>query len=299
MTSHFQKNMSGNRSVIAKHQGSSTTWKTITEGDVQTALLIEICSKIGKLNTRDISHTYKNSPGRLVLPMQIGPKNVVVKYQRHQGLRNLFKASFRYYSRRLSPTTALTEFNNTKIANKLQVPTATMLGYGCNKKKLLICGELLVFEQCPGCIPLIERLTSVDTTYQQKAISLQRAFRLISRMVKTGYIHLDLHSDNILISPSTPDKDIIIDYEYGYRFRPKMMQKVTAFIFGYLYRCQVNEVFTYEEYYAMSMSEIETIFKGESLDSKFPGWFQHAATTRVAKRKRRRYLNNLTPHKGV
>lgn len=244
----------------------------------------QICQSIDDLEKKYSTISLKSAPDRKVFLITAKAEPLLIKNHIHNRFGSRLKASLR-------TTYLLREFENTKIANQLAVPSSRMLGYGCRVSKGLICQELLLSIGSPETTPLIESLREHAKNEEEIVITLQRTFNLISRMLKAGYVHLDMHSDNILISASGPDKDVIIDHEFGSLFSEDKMVEVAAFVFGYLFRCQVREHISFEKYAAIVNQTITSHVVGQvQLNPRFEDLFHFAATQRIPKKNRHKYL---------
>ena len=88
-------------------------------------------------------------------------------------------------------------------------------------------------------------------------------------MLQAGYVHLDLHSDNILLSASGMEDDLIIDHEFGATFPDQKLEEVAAFVFGYLYRCQVREHFPFEPYRSLVFEAMPPFLVNHPIHARF------------------------------
>ncbi len=256
-------------------------------------LIKQICHSIDDLKKKDSVIFLKSTPDKSVLLHVEDTEPLLIKSQLHQSIGDQLKASLRYLGGSKKRTTyLLREFENTRLAQKSGVPTSQMYGYGIKLYKGLVRQELLLSSGSPDTAPLIERLRKQAENAKEIDKILQRTFNLISRMLKAGYVHLDLHSDNILLSAAGQEKDIIIDHEFGSLFPANKLQEVAAFVFGYLYRCQVRECISFEGYAALVRQAFFSLIDGQQqLTPDFENLFLFAATKRVPKKRRHNYLH--------
>jgi hypothetical protein len=84
-------------------------------------------------------------------------------------------------------------------------------------------------------ITLTNELRGHLITESKKIASLERAKKLLLALFKASAFHIDLNSDNILLSPTGSYDDRLIDFEYCYYFERRSIQTL-AFNLGYLYQ---------------------------------------------------------------
>ncbi|MCP3891210.1 MAG: hypothetical protein GY702_20445 [Desulfobulbaceae bacterium] len=257
--------------------------------------LKRICHSINDYEEKDSVISLKSTPDKKVLLQTAQPEPFLIKTHLHLSFGNRLKASLRYFAgREKRKTDLLREFENTRLAHKLGVPTSKMYGYGIKFINGFARQEMLLSNGKSNSMPLIEILKKQAENEKEIEKILQRTFNLISRMLKAGYVHLDLHSDNILLSDSGSGQDIIIDHEFGSLFPDNKMVEVAAFVFGYLYRCQVREYLSFERYAAIVkqvLPSLTLLTKGQlQFSPDFEKLFFFAATKRVPKKKRNHYL---------
>lgn len=284
-----------NRLMIADSKSSidNNSWKLTSAAGYSAEDLRKFCLLIEDVDTIESCTILKSTPDKKVFWVDDSQSDpIVIKNQHYLNIGHRLQATLRYlFGGKHNSTYTVREFNNCIVAGKRGVPVSRMLGYGCKIEKGLVRQEILVSTGCPDALPLIQALKAQAGQSREIEKTLQRAFHLISRMLKAGYVHLDLHSDNILISGSGPENDTTIDHEYGSLFDLTKLQEVSAFVFGYLFRCQVREVMTFEQYTNFAQKTVQSIVGAQQqLHTDFNNWFTYAATTRVAKKERRKYL---------
>lgn len=270
-------------------------WRIKSVEEMYCDTLQHICHLIDDIELSEETDsviTLKATPDKKVLLLTKGGEPFLIKTHLHESFGDRIKASWRNSGGHEKRKTWLRrEFESTKTANRLAVPSSQMLGYGCRISKGFVIQELLVSSGSPDATPLIETLREQTENQKEIAKILQRTFNLISRMLKAGYVHLDMHSDNILLSGTGPGKDIIIDHEFASLFPENKLVEVAAFVFGYLYRCQVREHISFERYTVLVKQALSTLVENQQqLCSDFDSWLYFAAYTRVPKKERAKYL---------
>jgi thiamine kinase-like enzyme len=295
--------MSGRKSAIPKRHTvnpgerggaelkDEKSWNIRVANGFSTLGLQKICLTFKQIAGSSGTRSLKSSPDKKVLFVDNKENPLLIKAQLYPSLSGRLKSTIRYLLYRTKPATSLAaEFINSKTANTRKLRTSRVLGYGCRFSSGLISQELLVTEACSDGMPLLQRLRQHEGNDTDTEKYLQRAFLLIEHMLKAGYVHLDLHSDNILITSSEPGNDVLIDFEFASHFPDERLPDVAAFVYGYLFRCQVREHISYERYTVLVEQAIESLAGEQWNRNSFMKNFHLAATARIAKKKRQAYL---------
>jgi tRNA A-37 threonylcarbamoyl transferase component Bud32 len=282
--------------MIADSKSSidNNSWKLTSVAGYSDEDLRKFCLLIEDVEAIESCTILKSTPDKKVILVNDSQSDpIVIKNQHYLGFGHRLQATLRYlFGGKHNSTYTVREFNNCVMAGKRGVPVSRILGYGCKIEKGLVRQEVLISTGCPDALPLIHALKAQAGQSKEIEKTLQRAFQLISSMLRAGYVHLDLHSDNILISGSGPKNDTTIDHEFGSLFDTTKLLEVSAFVFGYLFRCQVREVINLEQYTNLVQKTVQSIVgTHQQLHTDFNDWFTYAATTRVAKKERRKYLH--------
>lgn len=268
------------------------TWRVCSFNGFSVNKLQKICSSINIQETDDHRITLKFTPEKSVTLITIGDTPIIAKSQRYQSLSSQLKATLRTLpGQTLTTTHAIREMTNTRLAYELGLPVSQPLGYARQQIYGVIKQELLFTTACPDGVPLSLLLKKKSSNLDGMSEDLKRSFHLAIRMLRAGYVHLDLHSYNILLSASGPENDLIIDHEFGGTFPDKKLEEVAAFVFGYLYRCRVQDHFPFNNYRSLVLDAVKPLLEESQHSlSVFPSRFEYAATTRIPKRERHKYL---------
>lgn len=236
----------------------------------------------------------KQDKTKQIYSTDILQKKIVVKHQKHAHLYEKLKATFRYWIGGYKYTTyTYQEFINTCKVNTLKISSPIVYGYGIKHKMGFILSETLISEAIPNVNTLEFLLSQNGTSSGQMKNFLLRAFKLLEMFIENNFVNLDLHSENILLSYSDPILDVAIDHEYADYFDNQHRKQVTSFLFGYLFRCHVKRYMHIENYKEIAYPVMKKILKIPFIDSQTENWFLHAATTRIPKKKRKKYLRTL------
>jgi hypothetical protein len=127
------------------------------------------------------------------------------------------------------------ECRNLILAQHKSIPSPAILAFGEIKWFGLPVREIVILEGLWDHITLTNELRGHLITESKKIASLERAKKLLLALFKASAFHIDLNSDNILLSPTGSYDDRLIDFEYCYYFERRSIQTL-AFNLGYLYQ---------------------------------------------------------------
>lgn len=178
----------------------------------------------------------------------------------------------------------LEELLNTIDASKLNIPSASILGFGYIRHKLgWITEFFLLTEQLNSHIDGEDWLASEGNDPKEL---ISRALALLLQLHKSNFIHLDPWAANFMINPQNLDDIRIVDLENCVLAPTRYFQETLGMQFGILYRRSVCD-YVAEEYFdelvrhAISSHNIRC-------DDRFWRSYMTSKREKIARKSRRR-----------
>lgn len=134
------------------------------------------------------------------------------------------------------------ECANTLLAMKRTPYAPGVYGFGESRSRWgFVRKQVILFEGLDHHMRINDLLDDHPGDHDVKMDALKRAGRIILDLYGQGLAHLDLSTSNVLLHPSSPSRDRMIDLEPFLDFRPYLRieektRNILAYYFGYLYR---------------------------------------------------------------
>ncbi len=191
-------------------------------------------------------------------------EGAVLKYNRIRHWKSRLRKSFAFLDPK-GKYCLLDEFRNlSKLAESDLTPK--VYGYGYKRVLGLLSHEYLVIEYFDGSV-------SIDYALRNEVVDpgviLPEIFNLFARMLDQGFVHMDPHPKNIMITPDGLLK--LIDFECC-AFDVSDRSFCLAFCLGYFYHFWFNRFMPEQQYDEVASRFVETL--DVSLDEQF--WILYA-----------------------
>lgn len=167
-------------------------------------------------------------------------EGAVLKYNRIRHWKSRLRKSFSFFNAK-GKYCLLDEFNNlSKLSGSDLVPQ--VYGYGYRRVLGLLKHEYLVLEYFSGSVSVDDALRSKG---EAPKVILLRIFELFTKMLDQGFVHMDPHPKNIMVTPDGLLK--LIDFECC-AFDVADRSFCLAFCLGYFYHFWFCQFMPEQEY---------------------------------------------------
>ncbi len=147
--------------------------------------------------------------------------------------------------------------------------------------------QVILFEGLDHHMRINDLLDGHPEDHGMKLDALKRAGRIILDLYGQGLAHLDLSTSNVLLHPSSPSRDRMIDLEPFLDFRPYLRieertRNILAYYFGYLYRLYGSSYVDEKDYDTFAFDHFSKAMEGKPIPERLVRaytFFKHRTIT--------------------